>query len=904
MKIDTRRPMKLLSMLLGLVCLASSLAAQQAPPDQAKRFGKRAEDFPAASKDFFHDMDMVGKPDDDQPVKPTYLELTDPDQVRGRNTWVMWCGGNEWFWDWLAQHSFGFLDFLKIVGSPTPEEATEKRSKLFKETGLINEPGCQIGQQPETYSGLFLAQPDPRSDQPREDIYGRSSGVVGLRLFKNPEFNEEARKNWDVKRYFGDKSYYTNPKLIRPYRVGMSCGFCHVAPHPLNPPANPEEPKWENLSSIIGNQYWRTRAIVGSLLSSDNFVYHVLDSQPPGTIDTSLVASDNINNANTINTIFELPERLRRAGAFLGNTPENTRAAYENLLGTNGTKLGTNKPEQQSSVGIQLPSVLKDVPDPKENPRFVPRVLLDGADSIGAWGALARVYLNIGTYGEQWIQLHNPLIGFVPQKPFRIKDCEENSVYWQVNTIRTVYLAKFFLASTPAMRLKDAPGGPDYLKKDADGKPAGVPWSPALKEGRRVFAQNCIACHSSRQPDFFEQVDANELLDLLHKPAHPFYTRYREWALAAVENPAFWKGNFLSTDRRVPVSLIGTNAGRALASNAIGGHMWEDFSSNTYKQLPQVGQIQIYNPYIPLKGDETFNDSFPAPGGGRGYYRPATLVSIWATAPYLHNNSVGIFNNDPSVKGRMEAFEDGIRKLLVQARKDDNDTRSWDELVAEAAKKRYLGYKDERLGWKAPDLDHADPAQLEKDHGLIWRTTEETSIQIPGSQLGDLAHRLTGLPIPILDQIPWIIPAAITLIGFILLAFWPRHRLARILSYVFILAGIVIAGWFAVILKGELKIGPIPVGTPVDLITNLDPEKMNETVAALKLAIWTTKELKKLDPNNKEDQKKAEALRTKLGETMLEASKCPDLVMDRGHYTAAALTPKEQQDLIDLIKAF
>ena len=896
--------MKSVATLVGLVCLASSLIAQQPPPDEAKRAGKRAEDFPAATKDFFHDMDMVGKPDEDQPAKPAYLELKDPDEIRGRNTWVMWCGGNEWFWDWLAQHSFGFLDFLKIVGSPTFEEATEKRGKLFRETGLMNEPGGQITQQPDSYSGLFLAQPDPRSDQPREDIYGRSSGVVGLRLFKNPEFNAEARKNWDVKRYFEDKNYYTNPKLVRPYRVGMSCGFCHVAPHPLNPPANPEEPKWENLSSIIGNQYWRTRAIVGSLLSSDNFVYHVLDSQPPGTIDTSLVASDNINNANTINTIFELPERLRRAGAFLNNTPENTRAAYENLLGTSGVKLGTNKPEQQSSVAIQLPSVLKDTPDPKENPRFVPRVLLDGADSIGAWSALARVYLNIGTYGEQWIQLHNPLVGFVPQKPFKIKDCEENSVYWQVNTTRTIYLAKFFLASTPAMRLKDAPGGTECLKKDADGKPAGVPWNPALKEGRRVFAQNCIACHSSRQPDFFEQVDANELLDLLHKPAHPFYTRYREWALAVVENPVFWKGNFLSTDRRVPVSLIGTNAGRALATNGLAGHMWEDFTSDTYKHLPEVGKIQIYNPYVPLTGDETFNDSFTPAGGGRGYYRPASLVSIWATAPYLHNNSVGIFNNDPSVKGRMEAFEDGIRKLLVQARRDENDARSWDELVAEATKKRYLGYKDERLEWKAPDLDHADPAQLEKDHGLIWRTTEETSIQIPGSQLGDLAHRLTGLPLPLLDQIPWIIPAAITLIGFSLLAFWPRHRLARILSYVLVFAGIMIAGWFSVILKGDLRIGPIPAGTPVDLITNLDPEKMDKTVAALKLAIWTTKELKKLDPNNKGDQKKAEALRNKLGEMMLEASKCPDLIMDRGHYTAAALTPKEQQDLIDLIKTF
>ena len=160
------------------------------------------------------------------------------------------------------------------------------------------------------------------------------------------------------------------------------------------------------------------------------------------------------------------------------------------------------------------------------------------------------------------------------------------------------------------------------------------------------------------------------------------------------------------------------------------------------------------------------------------------------------------------------------------------------------------------------------------------------------------------MPLPFIDQIPWIIPAAITLAGFILLALWSRFRLVRIISYVLILAGIVIAGWFTVVLKGDLKIGPIPAGTPVDLIANLDPDKMDKTVAALKEAIWTTKELKKLDPNNKEDQQRAEELRNKLGEDMLAASKCPDLLMDRGHYTAAALTPTEQQDLIDLIKSF
>ena len=52
------------------------------------------------------------------------------------------------------------------------------------------------------------------------------------------------------------RSYYNSKDLIRPYRVGMSCGFCHVGPNPVKPPADPENPKWENLSSNVGAQYF------------------------------------------------------------------------------------------------------------------------------------------------------------------------------------------------------------------------------------------------------------------------------------------------------------------------------------------------------------------------------------------------------------------------------------------------------------------------------------------------------------------------------------------------------------------------------------------------------------------------------------------------------------------------
>ena len=76
--------------------------------------------------------------------------------------------------------------------------------------------------------------------------------------------------------------------------------------------------------------------------------------------------------------------------------------------------------------------------------------------------------------------------------------------------------------------------------------------------------------------------------------------------------------------------------------------------------MPSAGTLSgLYNPR-----DPPHPITFPLPAGGRGYYRTPSLTSLWATAPYLHNNSVGAFVKDPSVAGRMAAFMDGIQKLL------------------------------------------------------------------------------------------------------------------------------------------------------------------------------------------------------------------------------------------------
>jgi len=163
-----------------------------------------------------------------------------------------------------------------------------------------------------------------------------------------------------------------------------------------------------------------------------------------------------------------------------------------------------------------------------------------------------------------------------------------------------------------------------------------------------VFAERCAGCNSSKRPP--EGVE----------PGSPEST---DWFRRAVRRADFEEDNYLSADRRHPAPRIGTNACAALASNALRGHVWNDFSSETYKALPAVGAIRVENPWT---GGE---ESYEMPDGGRGYYRTPSLVALWASAPYLHNNSVGRFTGDPSVAGRMAAFEDGIEKLLRPERR-------------------------------------------------------------------------------------------------------------------------------------------------------------------------------------------------------------------------------------------
>jgi hypothetical protein len=794
-------PLFLLAAALGPAPSARAAAAL----DEARQAGRSAQSLPSADEDYFHGMDGG-------------IALT-PDQVKGRDMWMVWTGGDDRLWDVLTNLTFGAFDLLKILSSsPGLNYSRDNRWDYF---GLINEPCFTKAAGPDLkHYGLWLDQRgpncplDPFADAvkypgvaigargkniPAGSYYGEPTGVLGLRLFPNPAFDAAAAKRWDPVRFYNDPSYYLSKDLVRPYRVGMACAFCHVGPNPVKPPANPEAPQWENLSGTVGAQYFWVDRILAWNADPSNFLVQLLHTARPGSLDTSLVSSDNINNPRTMNAIYNVMARL-----------DNAKRLGRETLGRDN--LGNRQFNDFISQGpltqfFQPPDTV-----------WTPHVLKDGADSVGVLGALNRVYMNIGLYSEEWLRHFNPVLGGTPITPIEVTSARANSSYWQATEAQTPDMALYLLQASYPHKLKDAPGGAAYL----DASPT------ILRQGEQVFADNCAACHSSKAPPPPPDADLGacigpHYLDCWNRywawsHTDDFRTKMREIVTAG----DFLDGNFLSNDARVPVTLLQTNACSPLATNAIAGNIWDNFSSASYKSLPSVGSITVYDPFTGKP------QQYRMPGGGRGYTRVPSLVSVWASAPYLLNNSVGKFYSSPSVTARMASFEDSISQLLWPEKRD----------------------KDPVLGDKVP--------------GVIDRTSVTSWLRIP---TGYLPH--------------WI------------------RRARPVLNLLVPVFGA----------KG-VEIGPIPAGTPVDLLANFDPQPPpgplgrrlahdKRVVAALVHLIADLRAL----PKDATDEA-ARKVFANVGEELFALSKCPDYVVNRGHYFGRDLSDTDKGALIAFLKTF
>jgi hypothetical protein len=797
---------------------------------------RQAESFPAADEDYFRDMDQD---------RNGMVALT-PEERRGRNTWLVWSGGNDHLWDVLGDTSVGAVDFLKVLSSHPSQKysrscepgrlADKSCENRWEHFGLLNEPCYEKATGPDSKRwGLWLDQrkpdcgPDPFENEAKYpgvqigsrgqtfkgqrfdtgSFYGYATGIVGFRLFPNPAFDERAAERWDPVRYYTDAAYYKDKSLVRPYRVGMSCALCHVGPNPINPPADPNNPAWANLSSNVGAQYFWVDRIFFQEADDTNFAFQLFHASRPGTLDTSFVSTDSINNPRTMNAVYQLLPRLL----------EGRRWGKEKLA---GGELDNRQFNDYLKDGPLLPLF--------EKPETVwtPRVLKDGSDSVGALGALNRVYLNIGTFSEEWLTHFNALVGGKPISPIPIEVARRNSAYFKATEAQTLDMARFFLKTTGPHHLADAPGGKTHQTSDPT----------VLTRGKVAFAENCARCHSSKLPAMVEGLDpagcaGKDYLSCWDKywastETAAFKQAMRDIVLA----PDFLEGNYLSAEFRVPVTLLQTNACSPLATNAIRNNIWDNFSSESYKDLPSAGTITYYHPFT---GEER---RYVMPAGGRGYTRPPSLVSVWSTAPFLLNNTVGRFEESPSVDARMRSFDDSIHKML------------WPEDRE----------KDSLLGNKIPGVIDRVGDRLPED-----RRGERVYLKVSRGYLPDFLQKTLSAQ---------------------------RALFPSLFS------------------DDGIQIGPIPPGTPIGLISNLkllseDPDPTKQAEHAAKLGALLVKilaRLHQLGANASNDE--ARRVFSDLVDDLLDLSKCPDLVVNRGHLFGTSLPDADKTALIEFLKTF
>jgi hypothetical protein len=187
-----------------------------------------------------------------------------------------------------------------------------------------------------------------------------------------------------------------------------------------------------------------------------------------------------------------------------------------------------------------------------------------------------------------------------------------------------------------------------------------------------------------------------------------------------------------------------------------------------------------------------------------------------------------------------------------------------------------------------------------QDHGLIWRTPVPTRLHIPARNVQGLLAGVALGPLHWLVEHPWVLPIVLIVVALLILLASHGRAGLRILGYAVILLA-VMAAFGANFIQGkfgDLNVGPIPAGTPVSLLANVNPED-SRMPANIRKVIKRLAELRSSD--TPEEQQKAVA---GLAGELLAISNSPDLVMDRGHYFSRDLTPQERDDLIELLKTF
>ncbi len=534
--------------------------------------------------------------------------------------------------------------------------------------------------------------------------FGTSTGALGFRKFPNPRFDKArwlkvngSLASWEGYRGALSKDPKSSDSALNrladgsiepPFLIGTACGSCHISFDPLNPPHDPANPKWENLKGALGNQYSRISEILTSGMSGATLEAQMFAHARPGTSDTSAIPTDQVHNPGTMNAIINTKLRPTFPGEIV-NKWRKTSSCDKQDANCWCEPGRDNKCWQRSTATETVHHILKG-----------------GEDSIGALEAIQRVYFNIGSCSEQcWLNHLTDLRQLDPtgrnfgQTPFDIGQCRRDCANFRAIEDRLPDILAFLMSKETdatdlvvarANALRATNPKASYtaadLRRDLDRQFG----TNAVARGREVFAANCARCHSS----------------IAETPDNTF--RNRDFMAT---RPDGLRADWLGSDQATLATEVGTERCRALHSNHMVGHIWQEYGSET---------LHARKPDPAIKEPHD---------GGRGYYRNISLVSLWAHAPFMHNNAMGpelcgqpankanqfyrspyvdadkkplppdkapaCFAYDPSVDGRFKLYVASMNELLNPGKRVPKIAR-FDKEVRMALGPRTWDGKEER----------------------------------------------------------------------------------------------------------------------------------------------------------------------------------------------------------------
>ena len=292
----------------------------------------------------------------------------------------------------------------------------------------------------------------------------------------------------------------------------------------------------------------------------------------------------------------------------------------------------------------------------------VHHILKGGEDSIGALEAIQRVYFNIGSCSEQcWVNHITDLRQADPkhrgfgQTPFDIGQCRRDCTNFRAVEDRLQNIADFFMTSRPV----------DLYRA------RGLPSQEALvAQLDREFGANAVAARARGVCGHLRA------LPFESKPAP--WTRHDRLPRDRRGPARSCASTSSATSEPVPVTEVGTSRSRALHSNHMKGHVWEEYGSDTLTREPPVDGIPEPARWrarlLPsdlaaqrLGVRAVHAQQRHRPRGLRKLNRPARVLSkpvrvrgTWMRMP----NPPPCVTFDPSVEGRYRLFKASVEELL------------------------------------------------------------------------------------------------------------------------------------------------------------------------------------------------------------------------------------------------